>query len=147
MTKIAAVLAMACFLGMPLQAVSSGADWVLYGRPDNASLLAYYDKAHVVPIGDRMLRVTVKYEYTEAGKKEVIKSRKRSELPTAGYERLSHSVVQYELDCGKGQQAIFSVSEMDLNGKELDNYNPPSRAWAPVKPGGIGEALLKSVCK
>lgn len=147
MAKILLVLAMICFIGVPLAAAAAAPDWVLYGRPDNASLAAYYDRANVVPFGEKMFRVTVKYAYTEAGRKEVIKSRKRSELPTAGYERLSHSIVQYELDCGKGQQAIFSVSEMDLGGKELDNYNPPSRVWTAVKPGGIGEALLKKVCK
>lgn len=147
MTKASAVVVMVCFLGMPFTAASSGPDWVLYGRPDSGSLVAYYDRAKVVRMGDGMLRVTVKYVYSEGGKKEVIRSRERSELRTEGYENLGYSMVQYELDCGKGQQSIFSISEMDLNGKELDHYNPSGRIWTPVKPGGIGEALIKEVCK
>ena len=147
MTKMSAVLAMIWFLGTPLPAVSSDPNWVLYGRPDSGSLLAYYDRENVVPIGDTMLRVTVKYVYSEEGRRDVIKSRKRSELPTGGYEKLAHSIVQYELECRKSQQAIFSVSEIDLDGKELDRYNPPGRVWTPVKRGGIGDVLLKKVCK
>lgn len=145
MMRLLALLAIACFVGMPSAALSS--EWVLYGKPNDALLVAYYDRTHVVPIGGRMLRVTVKYVYSEAGRKEVVRSRKRSELPTEGYERLGHSIVQYELDCGRSRQAIFSASEIDLDGKELDRYNPPGRDWTPVKPGGIGEALLKKVCK
>ena len=140
-----ALLTMICFLGIPAPAFSS--EWVLYGRPESGSLVAYYDRVNVVPIGDRMLRVTVKYVYSDIGRKEVIGSRKRSELPTGGYEKLSHSIVQYELDCGGSRQAIFSVSEVDVDGKELDRYNPPVREWTPVKQGGIGDALLKKVCK
>lgn len=143
--RFLAVLAITCCAGMPLPALSS--DWVLYGKPDSGTLVAYYDRAHVVTTGERMLRVTVKYVYSEAGKNEVMKSRKRSDLPTEGYEKLSHSIVQYELDCSKRRQAIFSVSEIDLDGGELDRYNPPGREWVPVKTGGIGEALLKKVCK
>lgn len=133
------------FSGIPSVALTE--EWVLYGKPDTGSLVAYYDKAHIVPIGDKMLRVTVKYTYSEAGKKDVIASRKRSELPVEGYQNLSHSIVQYELDCGKSQQAIFAVREIDVTGRELDHYNPPSRVWSPVKPGGIGGALLKRVCR
>jgi len=144
-TRFLALLAITCFCMVASPVFSS--DWVLYGRPDSGSLIAYYDRENVVPIGDKMLRVTVKYVYSEAGKKEVIKSRKQSELPTEGYERLGHSIVQYELDCGKSQQAIFSVNEIDVDGKELDRYNPPGRTWTPIKRGGIGDALLKKVCK
>ncbi len=143
--KLPALLVMICFICIPFPAMSL--EWVMYGRPDGGLLDAYYDRANVVPIGGRMFRVTVKYEYTEAGKKEVTNSRKRSELPTGGYERLSHSIVQYELDCQGSQQAIFSVSEMDSDGKELDHYNPPKREWTRVKRGGIGDALLKKVCR
>jgi hypothetical protein len=144
-TRFLTLLAITCFCTVPSPVFAS--DWVLYGRPDGGSLVGYYDRENVVPIGDKKLRVTVKYVYSEAGKREVIKSRKRSELPTGGYERLSHSIVQYELDCGRSQQAIFSVSEIDLDDKELDRYNPPGRAWTPVKRDGIGDALLKKVCK
>lgn len=144
-TRCLTLLAIMCFVGVPLPALSS--DWVLYGKPDSGALVAYYDRAHVVTTGGGMVRVTVKYVYSETGKKEVMKSRKRSELPTEGYERLSHSIVQYELDCRKSRQAIFSVTEIDLDGRELDRYNPPGREWTPVKQGGIGEALLKKVCK
>lgn len=144
-TRLLTLLTITCFCTVPSPVFSS--DWVLYGRPDSGSLVAYYDRENVVPSGDKMLRVTVRYVYSEAGKKEVIKSRKRSELPTDGYERLDRSIVQYELDCGKWQQAIFSVSEIDVDGKELDRYNPPGRTWTPVKRGGIGDMLLKKVCK
>jgi hypothetical protein len=140
-----AVIALIYFLCIPAPAFAS--DWVLYGRPDSGSMVAYYDRENVVPFGDKMLRVTVKYEYSEQGKKEVITSRKRSELPIDGYEKLVHSIVLYELDCGTSKQAIFAVNEIAADGKELDHYNAPTRTWTPIKQGGIGEALLKKVCK
>lgn len=142
-----AILATVLLLSMPSLALSYHSDWELFGKPDNGSLSAYYDKASLIHVGDKILRVTVKYVYSGSGKEEVIQSRKKSELPTTGYERLSHSVVQYEIDCMKRQQAIFMVSEMDIKDRELDHYNPAGRVWTPVSPGGIGDRLLNKVCE
>jgi hypothetical protein len=145
MTIFFKFLSLVFFLMVPSQAFC--VDWVLYGRPDTGFFLAYYDRDNIVATDEGTLRVTVKYVYTGSGKKEVVQSRERSELPTKGYEILDHSIAQYELNCKTKEQAIFSVTEIDARGKELDRYNPPSRAWTSIKPGGIGEVLLNEICK
>ena len=145
MTIFLKFLALAIFLMGPSEAFC--VDWALYGRPDTGFFLAYYDRDNVVATHEGTLRVTVKYVYTGPGKKEVVRSRERSELPTKGYEILDHSIAQYELNCKTKEQAIFSVNEIDAGGKELDRYNPPARAWTIIKPGGIGEVLLNEICK
>ncbi len=138
------IIAIATFLCFtePLPA----AEWTWYGRSENRSYEAFYDKKGIVTTPEKFLMVPVKYVYTEAGKKKVIQSRTEFGLPIDGYDKLIYSSLLLRFNCKKREYAILTVDEIGANDKVLDQYNPSTTQWSPVVPESLGEALFTRVC-
>ncbi len=141
-------LAMICFLIAPSVALSS--EWVFYGEAPDNSYKSYYDKQAIIVTPKKTLTVSVKHVYSDTGRSQEILQRTRQNLPTAGFENLSHRIDQYELNCKTREFDFLSTAAYGRNGRTLESsYNAISedaRKWTPIMPQSIGEALFKRVC-
>jgi hypothetical protein len=119
-----------------------GADWKPYGASDD--VLCYYDTESITRPSKNIVRVWVKWDYTEKGVlREIEKSGKQ-------YENLNHSINLWEINCSERKFDLPKLTYYDNKGDLIESLSPPPNSpqkWIFIIPESIGELLYKEVCK
>jgi len=135
-------------LGMFLcsSGIISGAEWV-HCITDAAGNNTFYDEESIVSIGKGAKKLKVRTDYSAKGKSDFIKTRISRGFGVQGYNKLSHSVTVWYINCAKKENDLYSIIEYDKDDGILSAYKAKEIAWEPIIPGTIGEVFYKVVCK
>ena len=94
------------------------------------------------------LNVWIEYKYNEAGIEKEISIRKKAELSTAGYEKLSYSLKHfiYAKNQSRKMYKLTQLIYYDIDGNVLDNITlPASDRYVEAIPGSVGEHIEDKV--
>jgi hypothetical protein len=116
-----------------------GADWKFYGSTEN--YLAYYDAQNITRPSKNIVRVWVKWDYTEKG--VIILVGKLGEK----FYNLNNSINLIEINCLEKKFRNPSVIFHNNKGGVIYDLNDPSSEWNIFIPEVISESLYKEVCK
>jgi len=93
-------------------------DWVKYGEYPDGSVLSY-DKDSV---GDRtryIKQVWFRRDVSSRSREKLIQRMKDQGFPVDGYDKLSHHVVLFVINCRELKSKALSTIDYDIEGKEL----------------------------
>jgi hypothetical protein len=115
-----------------------GADWKLYGT--DANVLTYYDAESITRPSENIVRVWVRWDYTEKGVSDWVRTFGKE------YENLSHTISLWEINCSEKKNRGLSLVDYDHKGDVIPSIHSPGE-WKFIFPDSIGESLYKKVCK
>jgi hypothetical protein len=116
-----------------------GADWKIYCSND--MYLGYYDTQSITRPSKNVIRVWVRWDYTEKG---VMYYMGKFGIK---YMSLSHSINLPEINCLEKTIRSLSLTYYDNEGEVIYSFSSPSSKWDFILPETIGEILYKEVCK
>ena len=125
------------FPGLFLYSTVHGAEWV-HCITDAAGNNTYYDEESIVSIGKDAKKLKVRTDYSAKGKSDFIRSRISSGFGVQGYDKLSHSVTVWYINCVKKENDLYSIFEYDTDDGILSTYKAKEIVWEPTVPGIIG---------
>jgi hypothetical protein len=137
-------VAMIFFLVLP--SVGSSAEWVYFTSAADGSHETYYDNETIIGTPKQTLKVWTKWVWSESGKKGFISLRVRNKMSVEGFEKLSHTTMQYELNCNTREERAFSTTHYDINGTVIRTMSGRNPTWDSISPDSIVESLFKEVC-
>ena len=115
-----------------------GADWKLYDSNEN--YLGYYDAQDITRPSKNIVRVWVKWDYTEKGVIEWVGKLGKK------YENLSHLKNLSEINCVEKTVRILSMIYYDNKGGVIYSSSSPLELDF-IVPESHGERLYKVTCK
>ena len=117
---------------------SKGADWKYFASTEN--FLVYYDTQTITRLSENIVRVWLRWNWTEKGKLDRVKDFGKI------MENLSHSKLLIEMDYVEKKDRRLSWIDYDNKGKMIDSFSSSSE-WDFVTLETVGESLYKAVCK
>jgi hypothetical protein len=121
-----------------------GLKWVNFASSQSSGTF-FYDKTSIQPIANNHVRVWVRFEMDNTN--ELIQSRRKHGLPTAGFEDFSHGLKLWEFDCKRKEVKTITLLWYDSGGKVLESFDNTEIEMRPIVPDTIPEALIAAVCK
>jgi hypothetical protein len=136
-----------CVIGLvgllALGSFAEAAEWVYYSKSDNET--CYYDASSIRRTSKDLVRVWMKIE-TSPGYQ--IESNKQNRMPTEGYEKFSHSLMLFEINCSTMTTRTMTLTDYSNDGKTLfSNEFGENSSWITIRPESNGEELYQQVCK
>ena len=122
------------------------AEWV-HCFTDAAGNNTYYDEKSIAPVGKGTVKISVRTDYSVKGKTDFIKIRISRGLGVKGYDKLSHSVTVWYINCAKKENDLYSIFEYDTDDGIISTYKVKEIVMEPVQPGTIGEIFYKITCR
>jgi hypothetical protein len=122
------------------------AEWVQC-ISDAAGNNTYYDEESIISIGKDAKKLKVRTDYSEKSKSDFIRSRISNSFGVQGYDKLSHSVTVWFINCAKKENDLYSIFEYDTDDGILSTYKAKEIVWKPTISGTIGEIFHKIVCE
>jgi len=119
--------------------------WIHYGTSTDGSQ-RHYDKQSITTVSPKVVKVWDRTKLSTDARNKVIEQRKKSQLPTDGWEKLDTVRLLREMDCANHTYKIVRVEDYHENGKILYEADYPNPKGEAVPPGTTIESLLKEVC-
>ncbi|HOO40026.1 MAG TPA: hypothetical protein PK425_02410 [Syntrophales bacterium] len=129
--------------------IARSENWVKYGEYPDGSVLSYDQDS----IGERtryIKQVWFRRDVSSQGREKLIQRMKDQGFPVEGYDRLSHHVVLFVMNCREMKSKALSTIDYDTEGKELfRNSSIDQPDWDDIKQNnpmmfGLYEILCKS---
>ena len=120
--------------------------WKKY-RDDKNGTYFYKKEKSATKKGKHLVRVWHKKSFSDHGRKEYIQKRTEEGLTTDGYDKLSHRLVLYEINCGNQRGSILSVIFYDTDGKILDSRELGDINWEYINPYTASDIVQAGICK
>ena len=108
--------------------IGSSDDWVEYGRSYDDNVY-FYNSVRIKPTTKDIVQVLTKKVYSDVGKQEYIEERRKVDFTTEGYEKLSHTLDLYEIDCKKKMDNLLSITHYDTEDKVLYSHSYDKPDW------------------
>ena len=115
-----------------------GADWKLYYRDD--ARIRYYDAERITRPSKNIVRVWIKFEYTDKGAIEMVKNYGKK------YENISQQIALEEINCLEKSWRNLSLTHYSKDGKVIFSGSHEGQ-WNLIVSGSVGEFLYEAVCK
>jgi hypothetical protein len=115
-----------------------GADWKNYAVTDY--YFPYYDAQSITRPSKNIVRVWVKYNWTEKGIIDCVEKLGKK------YENVSHTIALRGINCTEKMARIQSTTYYDNKGGVISSTDSPSE-WSFIIPESVDELLYKEVCK
>lgn len=115
-----------------------GADWKLYFIHDLG--LFYYDSQGITRLPKSIIRVWVKYNFTEKGIVNCVNRLGKE------YENVSHIMHLIEINCLERKSRHLKITYYDNKGGVIFSSNAQGE-YEFITPESMGENLYKEVCK
>jgi len=93
-------------------------NWLKYEVVRDGSVLSY-DKDSIADRTRHIKQIWFKREVSDQSREILIKRMKAQGFPTAGYDKLSHHIVLFVINCKEKKYKALSTADIDINGKEL----------------------------
>jgi hypothetical protein len=143
-TTIIAAAVFLSFIAVAGQSRVEGAEWVPIAKGEMGTYA--YDHESVKKESGDLVQVWAKVAYSEQGKKDVIGYQKKAGFNMTGWEDLSSESMLWTIDCKEKKMRYSTIIFHDSKGEMLDQENPASPEWEPIKQGSTGSALYNVVC-
>jgi len=137
------------FLFIPLLVTSvngSSDDWLEYGKDTSGDVFSY-DRNTIQYIRKDVVQAWSKKVYSDKGREELGQMKIKNERWTADYDKLSHDVILYEIDCKKQRSQVVSFTYYDTDSIVFKSYSYEKPEWSDITPDSIMDDLRKIVCK
>ncbi len=115
-----------------------GADWKLYSFNDKGK--NYYDGQSITRASKNIVRVWVKWNYTEKGVMDI------AEKMGKEFKKLEYSIILNEINCAENTTRFLSLNYFD-NNREVIVSGSYTTEWTFSVPDTIDESLYKEICK
>ena len=118
-----------------------GADWKLFRNTEET--IEFYDTQSVSFSSENILKVHVKFEFTDKGLFDMVKKFGKS------FEHLNHQISIEEINCADKTFRLLSVAYYSRRGRVLlATINKPEKtSWRSLRINSHTEALSKELCK
>jgi hypothetical protein len=93
-------------------------NWVKYGESPDGSVLSY-DKDSVANRTRYIKQVWFRRDVFSISREKLIQRMKAQGFPVEGYDKLSHHVVLFVINCKEQKFKALSTMDYDTDGKEL----------------------------
>jgi hypothetical protein len=141
-----AVLACALLVSCSDKKTDGKADrWVHYGTSPDGSQ-KHYDRQTISTVGPKVFRVWDRAKLSTDARNKIIEQRKRSQLPTDGWDRLDNVRLLREMDCANRTYKIIRIEDYKENGGIIYEADYPNPKAENVPAGTMIEVLLQEVC-
>ena len=122
-------------------------DWVKYHEDDDGNVYLYDKHKVQADVANKTVEVWAKQIYSDTGRTIELQSRIKDGLSIEGYDKLTHKICRYEIDCGKKGITILSIGHFDRDGKSLYfGVDKGEKKMFDIKPDSTAAALQKEVC-
>jgi hypothetical protein len=119
--------------------------WIHYGTSTDGSQ-KHYDKQSITTVSPKVVKVLDRVKLSPDAKNKVIEQRKKSQLPTDGWDKLDTVRLLREMDCANHTYKTIRVEDYNENGGIIYEADYPNPKVENVPPGTTIESLLKEVC-
>jgi hypothetical protein len=119
--------------------------WIHYGTSTDGSQ-KHYDKQSITTVSPKVVKVWDRVKLSADAKNKVIEQRKRSQLPTNGWDKLDNVRLLREMDCANHTYKTIRVEDYNENGGVIYEADYPNPKIENAPPGTTLESLLKEVC-
>jgi hypothetical protein len=120
--------------------------WVHYATTPDGSP-KHYDKQTIATVGPKVVKVWDRTKLLTDARNNVIEQRKRSQLPTDGWDRLESVRLLREIDCANRTQKTIRIEDYNENGRIIYEADYPNPKAENVPSGTMVESLLQAVCQ
>lgn len=124
----------------------NSSDWVIFGKSPDGTIYSYKMVNIDKDDGDYIVQVWGKEIYSDKSREREIQIKRNRGLSIKGYDKLSHCVLLFSIDCQKKMIQISSMIEYDIDGNKLFNGFPDNPQWGSISPGSPGGGLYKHLC-
>jgi hypothetical protein len=119
--------------------------WVHYATTPDGSQ-KHYDKQTITTVSPTIIKVWDRATLSTDAKNKVIEHRKRSQLPTDGWDELDNVRLLREIDCANRTQKTIRIEDYSKNGRIIYEADYPNPKAETVLPGTMMESLLQGAC-
>lgn len=130
--------------------VNGSEDWIEYWRSPRGNIFSY----NMVSITDNNVSITQdivqvweREVFSDEGKARQIRLMEKMELSPEGYDKISHILILYEIDCNKKMVQKLSFIHYDTDGKVLLTHSPDEPDWKYIVTDSVMDTLREKVCK
>jgi hypothetical protein len=120
-------------------------EWVLYKKSNDGSQ-RYYHKQSIRKVGQGVLRVWEKNQYSKFTKDSIIQGRKTRKESLSGFDKLDNVTFLWELNCNNDQYKCLKYIVYDSEGKKLDGEDFPNPEIETRISDKNPDLLFKTVC-
>jgi tetratricopeptide (TPR) repeat protein len=103
----------------------------------------YYDKTTLKKLPQKHIQVWIREEQDASS---LLEFRKSNNLSTKGYEKFSHSLNLWEIDCGSQKIGLISYHHYDDKGQVLDSNSIDKLQMNTIVPDSLAESFYKTFC-
>ena len=121
-----------------------GSDWVKYWRYKEN--IYFYNRVSVKHIKEDIVQVWGKVVFSDEAREKDIQGMRKWGLSTEGYDKLSHTLDLYEIDCKNQRYQFLSVTHYDTDGSVIKGLSYDKPDWTHILPNSIMDNLRKKVC-
>jgi len=123
-------------------------NWVKYVEYPDGSVLSY-DKDSVADRTRYIKQVWFRRDVSSRSREKLIQRMKEQGFPVEGYDKLSHHVVLFVINCREMKSKALSTIDYDTEGKELfRNSSIDQPDWDSIQSGNpMMYGLYEIVCK
>lgn len=137
------ILSFLIILHLVTPVIGSSDDWVEYYRYNNGTIVLY-NKAHMK---NDIIQVWNKIVFSVAGREEYIQKMRHTGMSDLEWDKFSHTVILYEIDCKNRRSQIVSDIEYKTDGSVLLSRSSDEPNWTFIPPDTGVDTLQKIVCK
>jgi hypothetical protein len=123
--------------------IGSSDDWVEYYRYNNGTIVLY-NKVH---IKNDIVQVWNKIVFSVVGREEYIQKMRHTGMSDIEWDKFSHTLILYEIDCKNRRSQIVSDIEYKTDGSVLLSRSSDEPNWTFIPPDTGVDILQKIVCK
>jgi hypothetical protein len=126
--------------------VNGAEDWVEYWVSPRGNIFSY-NKASMIRRTNDVVQVWEREVFSAEGRARQIRLMEKMELSPEGYDKISHILISYEIDCKKKIFQKLSFTHYDTDNKVLLTHSPDQPGWNRIVTDSVMDSLREKVCK
>lgn len=141
------VLSLSFLIILQLVSPANGSgDWVEHWRSPKGNIFSY-NTTSITHITKDVVQVWEREVFSDEGRGRQTRLMRKMELSPEGYDKISHALILYEIDCKKKMVRTLSFSHYDTDGKVLLTSSSDNPDWRYIVTGSVMETLREKACK
>lgn len=126
--------------------VNGAEDWVEYWVSPMGNIFSY-NKISLTHSTKDIVQVWEREVFSAEGRVRQIRLMEKMELSPEGYDKISHILISYEIDCKKKMFQKLSFTHYDTDNKVLLTHSPDIPDWNYIVTDSVRDTLREKVCK
>ena len=122
-------------------------EWVEYWRHDDGTVFLYNVVGIKKDTKEDIVQVWEIEVYSDEGREKYIQRMWNIGMSNIEWDKLSNTVILYEIDCKNRRSNILSITDYDMDGKVLYTGSYNETDWNDIMIDTTQDTLRKNVCK